>query len=335
MLDSLYTEIVLIVRRLFRRCKLVHADLSEYNILYHQEHLYIIDVSQSVEHDHPSAFDFLRNDIKNVEDFFGRLGVRCLGLRRCFEFVTRERLNPGSSESPTPALMGDVDALEEQILLQWLEQREESMDITSIDSAQVAHEDSVFMRSFIPRTLNEVYDPERDVEKLSKGQDNELIYAETIGIVKPTPNLTPKESTAGTLASATARIPDVNVSMAAFDASESGNRGTGDETGSWAGESEEGGSDRESQLQDENGWIEKRPKGHRHEDREAKKVGIKFKNQLASLFFSFVRLYATLFFCALDLRCCRFNKPRSLVRDSPLIHFSRPSSFRLRYQGPP
>lgn len=33
---SLYTEMVVIVRTLYQSCKLVHADLSEYNILYHK-----------------------------------------------------------------------------------------------------------------------------------------------------------------------------------------------------------------------------------------------------------------------------------------------------------
>ncbi|XP_006462576.1 hypothetical protein AGABI2DRAFT_186466 [Agaricus bisporus var. bisporus H97] len=286
-LDSLYAELVLIIRRLFQHCKLVHADLSEYNILYHQNHLYIIDVSQSVEHDHPSAFDFLRNDIKNVEEFFGRLGVRCLGLRRCFEFVTRESLILESSEISTA--VGGTDSLEEQVLSQWLEQQEELSGKTVSSSAEAAHEDSVFMRSFIPRTLNDVYDPERDVEKLSKGQDNELIYAETIGIVKPTPNLITKEITAesgrsitGTakegvlvgstiLAPAVGRIADTNVSTAGIDASENGDSGAEDEIERGEGDSEEEGSDREAQLQGENGWIEKGPKGHRHEDRELKK----------------------------------------------------------------
>lgn len=91
--SALYAELVLGMRKLFHTCKLVHADLSEYNILYHLSHLYIIDVSQSVEQDHPAAFDFLRSDIKNVEDFFGRMGVSVmLGVRRCFEFVTREQV---------------------------------------------------------------------------------------------------------------------------------------------------------------------------------------------------------------------------------------------------
>ncbi len=38
----------------------MHGDLSEYNILYYQSEVYFIDVSQSVEHDHPASFDFLR-----------------------------------------------------------------------------------------------------------------------------------------------------------------------------------------------------------------------------------------------------------------------------------
>ena len=98
------------VRRMFHVCKLVHADLSEYNILYHEEHLWIIDVSQSVEHDHPAAFDFLRKDIKNMEDFFGRLGVRCLGLRRCFDFVTKAKLCEDDGTS------------DEDVLKKWLEE---------------------------------------------------------------------------------------------------------------------------------------------------------------------------------------------------------------------
>ncbi len=39
-LRSAYTEMVLIVRNLYQRCKLVHADLSEYNILYHKVRRY-------------------------------------------------------------------------------------------------------------------------------------------------------------------------------------------------------------------------------------------------------------------------------------------------------
>ena len=32
------------------------------------------------------------------------------------------------------------------------------------------HEDAVFMQSYIPRNLNEVYDPERDAERVGRGE---------------------------------------------------------------------------------------------------------------------------------------------------------------------
>lgn len=43
------------MRTLYQECKLIHADLSEYNLLYYEDKVYMIDVSQSVEHDHPKA----------------------------------------------------------------------------------------------------------------------------------------------------------------------------------------------------------------------------------------------------------------------------------------
>ncbi len=53
-------------------CKagLVHADLSEFNIMYYSGQIYIIDVSQAVTLDHPLAKEFLDRDIKNINGFF-------------------------------------------------------------------------------------------------------------------------------------------------------------------------------------------------------------------------------------------------------------------------
>ncbi|CBQ69591.1 related to RIO Kinase 1 [Sporisorium reilianum SRZ2] len=86
----LYRELLASVRIMYHECRLVHADLSEYNILYHEGHLWIIDVSQSVEHDHPRAYDFLRADLGHVDEYFAKRGVHTLGLRRSFEFVVSE-----------------------------------------------------------------------------------------------------------------------------------------------------------------------------------------------------------------------------------------------------
>ncbi|KAJ1968490.1 Serine/threonine-protein kinase rio1 [Dimargaris xerosporica] len=89
---ALYVQLVKIMRRMYHVCHLVHADLSEYNILYHAKTLYIIDVSQSVEHDHPHAFEFLRMDCTNVNDYFSRKGVHVMNLTRLFAFIVSDTI---------------------------------------------------------------------------------------------------------------------------------------------------------------------------------------------------------------------------------------------------
>lgn len=255
---ALYEELVMVVRQMFHVCKLVHADLSEYNIMYHEEHLWIIDVSQSVEHDHPSAFDFLRNDIKNVEDFFGRLGVACLGLRRFFEFVTKEKLseeNDITDEDVLKKLLAEkIDDIEEAEDEAGNEKDGEGLSgpDAKFKPEDAAHEDSVFLHSFIPRRLNEVYDPERDVEKHKKGDD--LIYADTIGLVSPSD---PYDS-----------APKVE-QLEGGGADGNGDKRTGEEDGDVGNETddEDGGSG-----EDNSGFVEKKLRGHRHEDKDAKKV---------------------------------------------------------------
>lgn len=56
---DLYKQVVLIMRRIYQRASLVHADLSEYNLLVWKGQVHVIDVAQAVEHDHPSAMLFL------------------------------------------------------------------------------------------------------------------------------------------------------------------------------------------------------------------------------------------------------------------------------------
>lgn len=70
-----YEEVVDIMVRLYNDAKLVHADLSEYNILWHDDKCWLIDVAQSVEPGHPSAYEFLMRDCDNISTFFTRKGV--------------------------------------------------------------------------------------------------------------------------------------------------------------------------------------------------------------------------------------------------------------------
>jgi RIO kinase 1 len=62
------------MRRLYD-AGLVHGDLSEYNIVVHEDQLVFIDVGQAVTIHHPNAEDFLERDCRNVASFFADLGV--------------------------------------------------------------------------------------------------------------------------------------------------------------------------------------------------------------------------------------------------------------------
>ncbi|MCL4144099.1 UNVERIFIED_CONTAM: hypothetical protein GTU68_055172 [Idotea baltica] len=61
-----YREVVEIMTTMFRGCKLVHGDLSEYNLLWHEEKCWIIDLGQAVEPVHKHALHFLHRDCCNV-----------------------------------------------------------------------------------------------------------------------------------------------------------------------------------------------------------------------------------------------------------------------------
>lgn len=54
------------MKLLYGKANLIHADLSEYNILWYNDKCYIIDLSQSVEPQHPNAFYFLMRDCNNI-----------------------------------------------------------------------------------------------------------------------------------------------------------------------------------------------------------------------------------------------------------------------------
>ena len=69
----------------------------------------IIDVSQSVEHAHPFANDFLRKDISNITDFFKKKSLKVLSNYALFQFITEK-----TSDRPADASEQDVDLLAKQ-----------------------------------------------------------------------------------------------------------------------------------------------------------------------------------------------------------------------------
>ncbi|MDD4248767.1 MAG: serine protein kinase RIO [Methanosarcina sp.] len=72
-----YDKIVEYMRLLNKEANLVHADLSEYNILIDPADTtpIFIDMGQSVTLEHPNAREFLYRDVLNILRFFSRYGI--------------------------------------------------------------------------------------------------------------------------------------------------------------------------------------------------------------------------------------------------------------------
>ncbi|KAI9723319.1 MAG: hypothetical protein M1812_001202 [Candelaria pacifica] len=223
--SKLYLQLLGYMRIMYQTCHLVHADLSEYNVLYHEGKLWIIDVSQSVEHDHPRSLEFLRTDAKNVNGFFRRKNVDVLAERTIFQFVT--------------ASSGSVDEEGMMVMLENLYESQKEVGEEEQANAKEEVDINVFRDQYIPQTLEQVYDVERDAELVGKGDRDNLVYQ----------GLLADKVVVGT--SSNANSVPIESDNYSEDGSSESSDGTGDD-----------GEDR---------FAKKTPRGKRFEDKENKK----------------------------------------------------------------
>ena len=209
-LREAYYDLVVALRRLYQDARLVHADLSEYNVLVEQvdddeqeegegegeelvvqekeeeqeaeattatkkkkrgggngskrPRLVLIDVSQSVDLDHPKALDFLREDCRHVNDFFRRAGgVAVLTGRELFDFVVDPTLAAAPAAEDAAAKASGRATRAEAAALSALMEAAASRPLERGAEAEVA--EAVFHQAFIPRRLDEVAHYERDRDR--------------------------------------------------------------------------------------------------------------------------------------------------------------------------
>jgi len=86
--EKAYKTLLAYLRRLYRKAKLVHGDLSEYNVMIWRGHLVLFDVSQAVPLSHPLANSLLLRDLENMNRYFSRLGVEVVSVDKCYRKVT-------------------------------------------------------------------------------------------------------------------------------------------------------------------------------------------------------------------------------------------------------
>jgi len=81
-------EILSNIRRAYVEAGVIHADLSEFNIILQPNwHILIIDWPQYVKKDHPNAEQLLERDIQNIVNFFKRKFKTKTSLKEVISYV--------------------------------------------------------------------------------------------------------------------------------------------------------------------------------------------------------------------------------------------------------
>ena len=87
--EKVLKEILRNVRKAYLKAGVIHADLSEYNIILKPDmHILIIDWPQYTTKEHPNAQQLLTRDVKNILQYFKRKHMLKIKLKEALTYVT-------------------------------------------------------------------------------------------------------------------------------------------------------------------------------------------------------------------------------------------------------
>jgi len=74
--ERTFNQLIENITKLYGQARLVHGDLSEYNIMIWKNKVVIFDLSQAVRLEHPMAEHFLKRDLSNIIKYFTNTGIQ-------------------------------------------------------------------------------------------------------------------------------------------------------------------------------------------------------------------------------------------------------------------
>jgi RIO kinase 1 len=89
--EKIYQQLLTCVQKLYQKAELVHADLSEYNIMIWEDEPILFDVSQAVLLEHPRASEFLKRDLENLHRYFKKLNVKVSTIEETYRRATGDK----------------------------------------------------------------------------------------------------------------------------------------------------------------------------------------------------------------------------------------------------
>ncbi len=85
-----HKEIVAFMAKTLFKGEIIHADLSEYNILNTGDGFVVIDVGQAVLTSHPMAKEFFERDVRNIASFLNKIGEKT-GFEELYEEIKQRK----------------------------------------------------------------------------------------------------------------------------------------------------------------------------------------------------------------------------------------------------
>lgn len=88
---EIFDTIIDFISNMYKKAKLVHGDMSAFNVLIYRKKPYIIDLGQGVLLEHLNAHEFLKRDIHNIVAYF----KKCYNIKsdenEIFTKITKKR----------------------------------------------------------------------------------------------------------------------------------------------------------------------------------------------------------------------------------------------------
>jgi RIO kinase 1 len=85
-----YQQVIEQMTILHQKAKLVHADLSEYNIFKTDVGIMLFDFGSAIDIQHPNSKRFLFRDVTNINRFFEKRGIEVLNTDQVIEKIRGE-----------------------------------------------------------------------------------------------------------------------------------------------------------------------------------------------------------------------------------------------------
>ena len=85
-----YQQVIEQMTMLYQKAKLVHADLSEYNIFKTDLGIMLFDFGSAIDIQHPNSKRFLFRDVTNINRFFEKRGIEVLNTDQVIEKIRGE-----------------------------------------------------------------------------------------------------------------------------------------------------------------------------------------------------------------------------------------------------